>query len=243
MNGTTQFGAISVYRSDQLDPTGDPLPGETGQVLVTSGVRSVLTPELAADAVPDSDQVVMSQLTRGQIAGLLEARDGPLPELADQISESAVARYALNSAHNNASSPPPPTALTGTRSDFAAWSGAANSGTAYLAVVNRASGQVVSTVPIDVTAADVPTLLGQINAALGALGTASLGADGTLELTTSDPSNGIAISEGDSAIPVTDTAGRTRSFGLSQFFGLNDLIVKDNAGRWRCARTLLPMRD
>jgi flagellar hook-associated protein 1 FlgK len=73
-------------------------------------------------------------------------------------------------------------------------------------------------------AADAVGLAGQISAALGAFGTASIAADGRLQLTTA-AGYGLAVAEGDSSVGVVDAAGRSRSFGFAHFFGLNDLLV------------------
>ncbi|MFL5336172.1 MAG: FlgK family flagellar hook-associated protein, partial [Geminicoccaceae bacterium] len=70
----TMFGAVRVYRADDLDPaTSDPLVGTTGSVLVTGGVRAVLTPELTADATADTTQRIVSPLRGGRLQGMLEA--------------------------------------------------------------------------------------------------------------------------------------------------------------------------
>jgi flagellar hook-associated protein 1 FlgK len=225
----TVFGAITVYREEQIDTsTGRPLTGEVGRALVSSGVRASLTPELQADAVADPAQLVVSSLSTGRLQGLVESRDRALPELADQLGELAgLVRHALNAAHNDAAAYPPPSALEGTRTDLAAYDGSANSGTAYIAVVDRSGGSTVATIAVDVTAPTAADLVTQINAELGALGTASIGADGALSIALADPSHGLAIGEGDSRIAVTDNAGHARDYGFSHYFGLNDLIVAD----------------
>lgn len=228
----TVFGPITVYDDDQIDPaTGRPRAGETGTVLISGGVRAELTPELQADATPDAQQVVASPLTAGRLQGLLEARDRVLPELADQLGELAeVVRFALNAAHNAAVPTPPPNRLAGTRTDLAGWTAASNGGTAYLAVVDRATGAPVTTVAVDVTAASPAALVSQLNADLAGLGTAAIGADGALTLTATDPDHGLALDEGDSRIPVADAAGHGWSYGFAHYFGLNDLVVPSGSG-------------
>jgi flagellar hook-associated protein 1 FlgK len=195
---------------------------------VTSGVRGGLTPELAADTTPDARQLVRSTLGTGRIQGLLDARDTALPELADQLAElGELVRFALNEAHNAASALPPPATLAGTRRDLSGWDGAANAGTAYLAVVDRVSGATVASVALDMTVPMANDIVAQINTGLTGTATASIGADGALRITTADPAHGLALAEGDSAIEVADGAGRTRVSGFSHFFGLNDLVVAD----------------
>lgn len=226
----TTFGAIRLYPADEVDAaTGEPLPGANGTVLVTGGVRAELTPELAADATPDAEQRVRSSLRAGRLQGLIEARDRLLPELADQLGELAdMARHALNAAHNQAVAQPPPERLVGTRTDHAGFAAAARSGTAYVAVVDRVTGAAVTTVAVDLAAPSPAVLAAQLAAGLGPHGTATLNGDGALELEAA-AGYGLAIAEGDSAVTLTDAAGRTRSFGFAHYFGLNDLLVADGA--------------
>jgi flagellar hook-associated protein 1 FlgK len=226
---TSSFSAIAVYRPDQLDPsTGLPFPGETGAVLVSGGVRAALTPELMGDSVPDADQVITSHITTGRIAGLLGARDDALPRLADMLGEiSLLATHVLNAAHNAAVAVPPPNRLVGTRTDLAGWSPTENAGTAYLAVIDRVTNTTLATVAIDVTVASVGDVITQLNAGLGALGTASLNGDGALQIDLVNPAHGLAVAEGDSVVAFADPTGRDRPVGFAHAFGLNDLIARD----------------
>lgn len=223
----TAFGPLRLFAQSQLDPgTGEPRPGEIGATLVTGGVRAELTPELAGDAVADRLQQVVSPFQAGRLQGLLEVRDRALPELADQLGELAgLVRDTLNAAHNAAASVPPPTSLAGTRTDTSGFATAARSGTAHLAVIDRATGATAATIAVDVgAAADPAALAAQIAAGLGGLGTAGLNASGALEIEAA-AGYGIAVAEGDSAITVTDAAGHSRTMGFSHYFGLNDLVV------------------
>lgn len=231
VNESTTFSAMAIYRQAQIDKTtGKPLTGEVGRVLVSGGVRSSLSPELQADSVSDADQRIVSSLTSGRLQGLIEARDHALPELADQLGELAsLVAHALNAAHNGAAAYPPPSVLQGSRTDLASYNASANAGTAYLAVIDRSDGSTTATIAIDVTATTPADIVSQINAGLGSLGTASIDSDGALRIALADQSQGIAVSEGDSSIVVTDSAGRTRDHGFSHFFGLNDLVVADGA--------------
>ncbi len=225
---STTFGRIAVFREDQIDAaTGQPIDPTAGIQLVSSGLRASLTPELQNDATPDVSQLITSRLRGGSLQGLLEARDLLLPELDDQIQELADnLRFVLNAAHNDGSPWPPPTQLTGTRTDLSAFAGAARSGLATIAVVDRTDGSTLAAFQIDVAAAaDPAALAGQINAGLGAFGSAVIGPDGNLEITLSDPDQGLALAEGDSRITITDAAGRDRDYGFAHYFGLNDLFV------------------
>lgn len=212
VSATSVFGAIRVFDAADLDPaTGEPRPGAVGDVLVGEG--------------PDPDPTVGS----GRLGALLALRDRELPALAGQLDELAdLLRHTLNAAHNAATAVPPPARLAGTRADAAsAWNGATRSGTAHVAVVDRASGEVVRTVAVDVSA-DFDTVRTSLAAGLGPDATVTVDADGRLSITAAD-GYGIAISEGDSSIlwaePRVDGTGPQHTWGFSHFLGLNDLLV------------------
>ncbi len=229
----TPFQPIAIFRKDQLDrATGQPLDPTAGVQLVSGGLRSTLNAELQNDAVADASQVITSRIRGGQLAGLLEVRDSVLPALDDQLQELADGlRFALNAAHNDGSAVPPPSQLSGTRTDLSDFAGATRSGTATIAVIDRTDGSTQLAFQVDVgAAADETALAAQINASLGAFGSAAIGADGNLEIALADSGQGIAIAEGDSSVTVTDAAGRDRDYGFAQYFGLNDLMVQ-NGGR------------
>jgi flagellar hook-associated protein 1 FlgK len=229
VTASTPFDQIAIFRQDQIDPTtGAPIDPTAGVQLVSSGIRSTLNAELQNDAVPDADQQITSRVTGGQLAGLLETRDSILPALDDQLQELADGlRFALNAAHNDGSPVPPPSQLTGTRSDLSDFAGATRSGTATIAVVDRTDGSTQLAFQVDVgAAADANALAAQINSDLGSYGSAAIGADGNLEITLANSNQGLAINEGDSSITVTDAAGRDRDYGFANYFGLNDLLVQ-----------------
>lgn len=229
------FQAIELFDSRDIDPTtGQPFATAVGLELVSAGIRSTLTPELAADAIPDVDQLVTTDITQGRLKGLLEARDTYLPELADQVSElSTMLRFTLNAAHNDAVPFPLPNTLTGSNTDLSGFDAAAGGGTAtgeaYLAVVDT-DGTVVADITLDMSlAANSGALAASLNAALGAFGTAVINADGALEIdlgtNLAGDDYGLAISEGDSSIRFNDSTGRSFDYGFSHYFGLNDIVV------------------
>lgn len=233
----TVFGPIMLYRADQLDgATGAPLSGAVGTVVVTGGVRAELTPEHIADGTPNGMQRIASPFQAGSLQGLLEARDRVLPGLADQLGELAgLTRFALNAAHNATMPYPPPTQLAGTRTDTAAFAAATRSGTAYLAVIDRRTGDAVTTIAIDVGGAvDAASLAARITADLGGMGTAGLDAEGKLTIAAAG-GFALAVSEGDSSITGVDAAGHDRDYAFAHYFGLNDLLVGDGAAPTRLA--------
>ncbi len=228
---TTSLSSISIFREDQIDPlTNSPIDPNAGVEIVSSGVRAVLSHELLNDATADADQTIVSNIKGGRIQGLLEIRDEVLPALDDQLLELADGlRFALNKANNDSVAWPQPDALSGTRVDLSDFAAAARSGTATIAITDDADGSTLLAFEVDIAAAiDETDLASQINANLGAFGTAGIGADGQLDITLASTDHGLAISEGDSSITVTDTAGRDRDYGFSHYFGLNDFFVVDN---------------
>jgi flagellar hook-associated protein 1 len=229
----TPFDRIAIFREDQIDPaTGAPIDPTAGVQLVSGGIRKSLDAELQNDAVADADQLITSRVRGGQLAGLLEARDSILPALDDQLQELADGlRFTLNAAHNDGSPVPPPSQLTGSRTDLSGFAGATRSGTATIAVIDRTDGSTLLTVQVDVgAAADENALAAQIDSDLGAFGSAAIGADGNLEITLADSNQGLAVAKGDSSIVVADAAGRDRDYGFAHYFGLNDLLVQDGGG-------------
>jgi flagellar hook-associated protein 1 FlgK len=208
----TVFGPISVYETSHLDPTsGKPKPGTSGVVLVEGG------------------QVADTPIRSGRLAGLLKLRDHILPNLAGQYDELAeLARFALNAAHNEAWPVPPPQQLVGTRANAASsFDAASRSGTAYAAVVDRASGATVATIALDLTQ-NASDLLTALNAGLGGYGTAAFDSSGALSISLAD-GYGIALTSANATITETDSEGRSRSYGFAHYFGLNDLLVRSPA--------------
>jgi flagellar hook-associated protein 1 FlgK len=234
--GTLAPGAtvppISIFRQNQIDPATDkPYDINAGVELVSSGVRGVLTPELQNDGTPDADQLIVSRLSGGQLQGLVEIRDHVFPALTDQLQELAQGlQFGLNAAHNDNVAWPQPGSLSGTRTDLSSFSAASRSGTATIAVIDANDGSTLLAFEVDIAAAvDETDLANQVNTSLGAFGTATIGADGQLEIDLAAANQGLAIAEGDSQITVTDAAGRDRDYGFSHYFGLNDLLVVDGS--------------
>jgi flagellar hook-associated protein 1 FlgK len=185
----------------------------------TPGYITATTP-----GVSPSPQAIT--LASGEIRGLLDLRNTKLPGLSDQLGEF-VSRAAqdLNAASNASTASPPPTSLTGRNTGLdlpTAISGF--SGTSTVAITN-AAGVVQQKVAIDFTAGTMSvngggptaftpaTFLAQLNAGLGAAGTASF-TNGALTVSATG-TNGVAFDAGTS-----QKVGQS----LPQFFGMNDLI-------------------
>lgn len=162
----------------------------------------------------------------GAIRGLLDLQNTTLPGLSDQLGEF-VSRAAqdLNAASNAATASPPPSSLTGRNTGLdlpTAVSGF--SGTSTVAITN-AAGVVQQKVAIDFTGGTMSvnggaataftpaTFLAQLNAGLGAQGTATF-AGGSLTIS-ANGANGVAFDAGTS---------QKANQSFPQFFGMNDLI-------------------
>jgi flagellar hook-associated protein 1 len=133
---------------------------------------------------------------------------------------------------------PLPTVVTGTRDAVTAYPAAPNdrSGTASL-VVFASDGTVAADITIDLAAAgSAAALLGQLNGALGATGTAQLDPlTGALSITLGTDGAGepyrMAWDEADSRVTVEDDAGHRWDYGFAHFLGLNDLVVPQGSQR------------
>jgi len=210
---------------DVRSPEGVLLAGDTAATLTynasdsTPGYITATQPGVGSNPQP-------IQVSSGEVRGLLDLRDSKLPGISDELGEFVSrATDALNAAHNAASAVPPPATLTGRNSGLdlpTAVSGF--TGQTTVAIVNSA-GVVQQTVAIDfdaqtmsvnggaATATSPATFLADLNAALGASGSATY-VNNQLSISASG-GNGVAIDEGTSM-----KAGRA----FSQFFGLNDLV-------------------
>ena len=171
-----------------------------------------------------------ARLSSGELKGLLDLRNRQIPALSDQLGEFVSrAVQALNRAHNAASAVPAPATLTGNNIGLdlpTAISGF--TGKTSIAVTN-AAGVLLHTVAIDFSAGTMAldggaaaaftpaTFQASLSAALA--GSATVGfTGGVLSLSAVNPGEGVSVA--DDATTPSLKAGR----GLSQFFGLNDVI-------------------
>ncbi len=175
---------------------------------------------------------IAPHINSGELRGLLNVRDQVLPDLAARIGEfSAGVADQLNGIHNNSSSVPAPSSLTGVNTGLLAADAHGFSGRTTLAVTDTA-GVLVSRIDIDFDAGtysvdgggavafggtgSVGDMISAINTALGANGTASF-TNGVLSINGTG-TNGISFLN-DAAAP-SSRGGRS----FSHFFGLNDVL-------------------
>lgn len=211
----TKFNEIRAYAVDPK--TLEPL--NAGEVLVSAGT---------------SDNVT-SSIEAGRLKGLLTMRDSTLATLATQVDEFANGvRDHINAIHNDGTGFPALDTLTGER-EVAAADAVSATGTARIAIVDASGDLVAAPLDLDFTAlgattvADVRDAINASALATGGFITASI-TNGHLSLQTTDPANGIAIDEGDSAfVDGADTKGMSHFFGLNNFFtgsGAADFAVR-----------------
>jgi flagellar hook-associated protein 1 FlgK len=169
----------------------------------------------------------------GELKGILRARDRELVNLQLAFGEFAAgAAEAINAAHNQATSVPPPALLTGRNTGLLTTDPLRMSGITNIAVVD-ANGEVVKNLRLDLTVNTVTDELGTVfnfansigdlqtalNSAMGASGTVNF-ANGVMSMGAGAAGTGIVITD-DPVNPVT-RAG----MGFSHFFGLNNLVTK-----------------
>ncbi|KAA5802183.1 flagellar hook-associated protein FlgK [Alkalicaulis satelles] len=203
------------------------VPAGTGAYGVEYGrITAVVS---ASGAVAD----ITPSIRSGELRGLLDLRDIELPAIAGGLAEMAAgAADALNAAHNDAASYPPPNALEGRNTGFLASDVLTGSGQASLAVVN-ASGELVTRVDVGVTgagftvngapAASIADLVNALNTEFGGAASASF-VNGRLSLSAADPSHGLA------ALQDPDDPASIGGRGFAHMFGLNDLVGSPRPG-------------
>jgi flagellar hook-associated protein 1 FlgK len=173
---------------------------------------------------------VNAHLGSGEIAGLIQSRDGTLAELQQQLGVFAQqTAQSFNAQYNANAAVPPPASLTGRDTGLLAGDALNFTGQSTFAVTN-ASGNLVSRIDVNFSAgtltvdggspvsfgATVGGFTSALNTALGSNGQASF-TNGVLSLSASS-GNGIVVQD-DASAP--SSRGGT---GISQFFGLNNLF-------------------
>ncbi|WP_429910448.1 flagellar hook-associated protein FlgK [Glycocaulis sp.] len=170
-----------------------------------------------------------SSIRSGELRALMDMRDIELPAIAAQLAEfTSGTADALNAAHNNSASYPPPSTMNGRNTGLLAADLLGGSGNATLAVVTD-GGELVNRIDLEFTAGGftvngnagttVDDLVTQLNAALGGDGTASF-SGGRLVINATGPGTGLAAVQ-DEDSPSDLGGGR----GFAHFFGLNDVIT------------------
>ena len=172
------------------------------------------------DAISVGGKDITGEITSGELGALIDLRDDTLPQLQEELDMLASSLISsVNEIANKGSSYPAPNSLTGVESVTAA---DAFSGTGIVRVaVTDSDGTVQDFADIDLsTMSTVQDVIDAVNLIPGA--SASINADGVLEISASSGSEGIAINE------MTSSVG-AGSEGFSSYFGLNDIFTGSDA--------------
>ncbi|MBP6985243.1 MAG: flagellar hook-associated protein FlgK [Alphaproteobacteria bacterium] len=174
----------------------------------------------------DINQDITTKITEGRIGALLQSRDKEMPALQSVLDQlTGTIRDEINAIHNRGTSSMVPNKLVGTKNGLTT-ADALNGGTGgvKIAVIDRTTGMLVQEVTLAnlSTYATIGDLLTAINP-LGGAGTASLDANGALQIQATNANHGIAI--GSTTVPEGSFTSGTKSLGFSHYFGLNDFFV------------------
>lgn len=162
----------------------------------------------------------------GKLGGLIDLRDRALPEFNEQLGVvfSGLAQ-TLNSVSNAGSTVPPPSTLEGRQTGMIGGDRLGFIGAATFAVT-KADGTLVAKSNINFDAlgptATIDDMVSAINTGLGGNATASF-VDGKLKIAANGAGNGVAIGQ-DATAP-----SARGGVGVSQFFGLNDMVRSDGS--------------
>ena len=167
------------------------------------------------------DRIDSAAAAGGKLGGLLELRDGTLPQFSARIGTLfAGLAETLNRVSNAGTTVPAPARLDGRSTGLSGTDRLGFTGSATFAVTD-AVGRVIATTSIDFAglgpAATVDDGVVAINAGLAPAATASF-ANGILSISANAGGAGVSVAQ-DPATP-SDRCGA----GFAQFFGLNDLV-------------------
>ena len=169
-------------------------------------------------------------LSSGELKGLLDLRDSEAPATAERLAE-LMSRMAdeLNRAHNASSAAPPPNSLTGRNIGQSLETALTGFTGRTSIVIIDGQGVALQKIDLDLATLNPATFLADLNAQLGANGSASF-VDGRLKIEGA-PGTGVVVAD-DPAAP-SNKGGR----GFSHFFGLNDLIVSNQPSTYETGLT------
>lgn len=190
----------------------------------TAGADASIAYPTNIDAITLNGVDITTSIRSGRLKGLIDIRDTLLPNLNVQLDTlAAQLRDEVNAIHNDGAGLPPPNTLTGTLDGLAGGDAFAGTGSVRIAVVDANGNAVAAPFDFDLTsAATVGAVASAIDTGLGAYGSASINANGQLEISAANASFGIVINEMTSDVTAT-------SRGFSHHFGLNDFFVGDPA--------------
>lgn len=161
-------------------------------------------------------------LSNGKLAGYVQLRDTTYPDEQEKLNEfTSVLQTQVNTLLNTGASVAARDTITGSLKGLTGATAFTASGSMRVAVTDN-TGTVVNFTDINLAAmTTVNDVLVALNGVAGI--TATLNANGELNMVVAPATNGIAINPLNSA--VTSSTGQS----ISQYFGLNDLFVGTSA--------------
>ncbi|MDC7786778.1 flagellar hook-associated protein FlgK [Rhodoplanes sp. TEM] len=222
---TNSNNEVHVYTTGGkvlVDSTVHELSYASASTVTSDTVYSETPPSGFSGIVVDGVDIT-SHVTSGEVGALIDLRDEILPDAQTDLDMLAsTLADALNQVHNQGAALPAPASLTGT-TVVAGTDSLGATGTVRFAVVDQ-DGALVSYEDIDLsTLSTVDDLVSAIDSVDGL--SATLDSAGRLVVTSDDTSYGVAINEMDSAVGTDEQ-------GLSDWFGLNDLVDGDSASNF-----------
>lgn len=171
------------------------------------------------DGIDINGTDITGEIASGRIAGLVHLRDQSLPNLQSQLQELVTELTGqINALHNQGSSHPAQTGVTGSRTlasaDAPVWTGT------FRTAILDSNGVVAEVLDVDLsTTATVGALVTALDGMTNM--SASQNSDGNLVLTPTG-GNRVAFNEMTSAVTIgNDTLGASHFLGLNDFFTTN----------------------
>lgn len=228
-------GEVSVSTQDGVNLVGN---GTYGQLSYSGGPPggpygpiTLQTIAASSNSPIGSGQALDSHLGSGQLAGLIQMRDGSLADFQQELGNLAQQTALAYNAQSNANAAfPPPQTLSGRNTGLLSTDSLNFSGQTTIAVADQ-NGNLVSQVNVNfsngtlsvdgggpISFSDtVGGFVSALNSALGSNGSASFN-NGQLSIS-ANGTNGIVVQDSQSS--PTSRGGTA----FSQFFGLNDLFT------------------
>lgn len=193
-----------------------------------TSVSSAVTYPGGFNAISVDGVDVTTLISGGELGGLITLRDTTFVQEQAKLDEFATVLMAdVNAAINTGSSIPPRSTITGDIDGLALTDTTSGTGMFRIAITDQ-DGVVQSFTDFDMaTLGNVGAVIAAINGAFGANATASLTADGELQIVANNTGEGISINPMDSSVG-TDAQGFSDYFGLSGLFygtGAEDIAV------------------
>lgn len=219
---TAANGGLQVYTASgqSLVDSGVHQLSYTAAASVTASTTYSATPPSGFAGIMLNGMDITSQIGSGSLGALVNLRDTVLPGAQSQLDALASQlATTLNAVHNDGTSMPPPSTLTGTV-EVDATTALPATGTAEFAVTDQ-QGNLVSSQVLDLSSySTVGDLVAAINGISGL--SASIDANGHVVIASTDSGDGVAINEMSSAVGAANQ-------GLSDWLGLNDLVTGTGA--------------